>query len=154
MVDLPATDLDGNDIVAGPHGQEPAEFVNALKRACATYHGTAGPAFVSFLCNKCGPAGVLAKRLRAELDEATRLLTPEGAGEEAGRVARKFALVWVAGKLACEAGVLPFAAEEVEGAVGVMLGRWLAVHGMGSMERALEQLRSFILTQGESRFRG
>jgi uncharacterized protein (DUF927 family) len=150
MVDVPATGEDGG-IIHEPHDREPAEFVHRTKRACANHFGTAGPAFVRFLCQQ-GTIADLCKRVGGELAEAHRLLAPEGAAEEVSRVVRRFALVLVAGQLASSARVLPFSHAEVEKAVRLVLGRWLDVHGRGPMERALEQLRAFLL-RNESRFR-
>jgi hypothetical protein len=64
----------------------------------------------------------------------------------------RFALVLVAGRLACDAGVLPFGHADIEKAVRLVLGRWLNAHGRGPMERAVEQLRAFLLRY-EARFR-
>jgi uncharacterized protein (DUF927 family) len=150
MVDVPATGDDGGIIHDG-HGLQPAEFVHRLKRVCRTYFGTAGPAFVRYLCDR-GTTADLCKRVQNELAGAHELLVPEGAAEEVARVVRRFALVLAAGRLACEAGVLPFSAEEVENAVRLVLKRWLDVHGHGPMERAVEQLRDFLL-RNEARFR-
>jgi hypothetical protein len=72
-------------------------------------------------------------------------LLPKAAAEEVSRVVRRFALVLVAGRLAWEAGVLPFPPAVIEKAVPLVLKRWLDVHGWGPMERAVEQLRDFLL---------
>jgi uncharacterized protein (DUF927 family) len=150
MVDVPATGADG-DIIHHTHGREPAEFVHRLKRACATYFGTAGPAFVRFLCQQ-GTTAELCKRVQQELAGAHGLLVPAGAAAEVSRVVRRFALVLVAGQLACAAGVLPFSPADIEQGVRQVQRRWLDVHGRGPMERAVEQLRAFLL-RNEARFR-
>jgi putative DNA primase/helicase len=151
MVDIPATSGSGSGIVCDAHGLLPAEFVHRLKRACATYYGTAGPAFVRALCQE-GDVARLGKTISQELDKAHQLLTPAGAAAEVSRVVRRFALVLVAGRRACAAGVLPFSPCEVESAIRLVLRRWLDVHGHGAMERAVEQLRAFLL-RNEARFR-
>jgi putative DNA primase/helicase len=151
MVDIPATSSGGSGIIRDSQGQEPAEFVHRLKRACATYYGTAGPAFVRSLCEQ-GSTAELCKRVQREVEEAHRLLLPSGAAPEVSRVVRRFALVLVAGRLATEAGVLPFSADDVGKAVRLVLRRWLDVHGQGPTERAVEQLRAFIL-RNEARIR-
>jgi hypothetical protein len=147
---VPATGEDG-DIIHDPHGLDPGKFVQQTKRACAKYFGTAGPAFIRFLCDQ-GTTLELCQRVQQELEAAHALLVPKGAPAEVSRVVRRFALVLAAGWLACDAGVLPFARDEIERAVCLVLNRWLAVHGKGPMERALEQLRSFLL-RNEARFR-
>jgi putative DNA primase/helicase len=149
MVDIPATGDDG-DIIHDAHGLDPADFVRRIKRACARYFGTAGPEFVRFLC-KQGTTAELGKRIQSDLEKAHRLL-PQDSPQEVARVVRRFALVLVAGQFACAAGVLPFSADDIHNAVQLVLQRWLDVHGRGPMERALEQLRAFIL-RNEARFR-
>jgi uncharacterized protein (DUF927 family) len=150
MVDVPATGEDG-DIIHDAHGLGPAEFVHRIKRACATYFGTAGPAFVRYLC-RLGTTAELCELVQQDMEVAHRRLLPQGAAEEVSRVVRRFALVRVAGQLACDAGVLPFQRADIVRAVRLVLRRWLAVHGRGPMERAVEQLRAFILRH-EARFR-
>jgi uncharacterized protein (DUF927 family) len=149
MVDIAGNGVDG--IIQDAHGREPAEFVRQLKRACAQYYGSAGPAFVEALCQE-GSAAELGKAIRRELVEAEEELTPKGAPAEVGRVVRRFALLLVAGRRACQAGVLPLQGEEILKAVRQVLQRWLDVHGSGVLERAVEQLRAFLLKH-ESRFR-
>jgi putative DNA primase/helicase len=161
MVDIPAIDPDGRGVIEEPRGQEEAAaFVAALKRACADHYGSAGPAFVRALIDE-GAGGDLRARLREQLDRTAQdLLRPHqgrfprgGVPEEIGRVARRFALADVAGRLACEARILPFTAEEVRGAVAAVFARWLVAYGHGGdMGRALAQLRDFILRNG-ARFR-
>jgi uncharacterized protein (DUF927 family) len=160
MVDVPAIAPDGRGIVETPSGQEAAAFVAALKRACAEHYGAAGPEFVRTLIDEA-VAGDLQARLREQLDRTVQeLLRPHqvrfprgGVPEEIGRVARRFALADVAGRLACQARILPFTAEQVRGAVAEVFSRWLAAYGHGGdMGRALAQLRDFILRNG-ARFR-
>jgi hypothetical protein len=164
MVDIPATgkdkiskDPDGKGqlvdggIIHDPHGLDPASFVHATKRACATYYGTAGPAFIAWLCGQ-GSNAELARRVQRDLERAHKDMTPPGAAEEVSRVIRRFALVRVAGHLACDAGILPFTRQEVSAAVKLVMARWLDVHGTGPMERAAEQLRAFLLEK-EANFR-
>jgi putative DNA primase/helicase len=150
MVDIPATGDDG-DVIHDPHGAIPAEFVHRIKRACATHYGTAGRAFIRDLC-KQGTIADLSKMVQEDMAEAHRRLVPRRAAEEVSRVVRRFALVLIAGQLACDACVLPFEAADIGKAVRIVLRRWLEVHGCGPMERGVEQLRAFIL-RNEARFR-
>jgi hypothetical protein len=125
--------------------------VQRLKRACATDFGIAGRKFVRYLCRQ-GTVEELCRRVQQELMEAHKVLVPRAAAEEVARVVRLFALVLVAGQLACDADVLPFEHADLEEAVRLVLGRWLDAHGRGPMERAVEQLRAFLL-RNEARFR-
>jgi hypothetical protein len=150
MVDIPATGEDG-DIIHDPQVWEPAEFVHRLKRACGSRYGTAGPAFVDWLCRR-GAVAELSRMVQDRLADAHALLVPPGAPEEVSRVVRRFALVLVAGQLACEAEVLLFRPRTIRNAVRLVLRRWLDAHGPGPMERAVEQLRAFLLSE-QARFR-
>lgn len=62
----------------------PREFVQRLQRACATYFGTAGPAFVQFPCLE-GTTAELCNRVQQELVVAHRLLGQRAAPATAGR---------------------------------------------------------------------
>jgi putative DNA primase/helicase len=99
-----------------------------------------------------GTTEEVSKRIREELEKAHKLLGRQGDAAEVSRVLRRFALVLVAGWLACDAGVLPFSRADITEGVRVVRRRWLEVHGRGPMDRAVEQLRAFIL-RNENRFR-
>jgi putative DNA primase/helicase len=142
MVDIAGNGADG--IIQDAHGMEPAQFVRELKQDCARYYGTAGPDFVEALCRE-GSAAELGKAIRRELIDAEKELTPKGTPAEVGRVVRRFALLLVAGRRACEAGILPLKDDEILKAIRQVLQRWLDVHGSGVLERAVEQLRAFLL---------
>jgi uncharacterized protein (DUF927 family) len=152
LLDIPATVSDEDGAIHEPGAMTPAEFVTAVKRACAAYYGTAGPAFIEALCEQ-GDADTLAHKVRQQLDATHARLTPEGAPAEISRAVRRFALVEVAGGLAVAAGILPQTQEEVRAAVGRVFRRWLDAYGKGGeMGRAVAQLRDFLL-RNESRFR-
>jgi uncharacterized protein (DUF927 family) len=153
MVDVPATGEDGG-MVRDSHGMTAADFVHAMKRACAAHYGTAGPAFVRALRAEHADAQALAGAVRERLDAAEAGLMPPGASDEMARVVRRFALVAVAGRLAALAGILPYSQEEVTAAVTKAISRWRGtLHQVNDLERALAQLRDFVLRNREARFR-
>jgi uncharacterized protein (DUF927 family) len=153
LVDIPARSGDA-EIVQDAHGETPAALVGSLKRACATYYGTAGPAFLRALCAE--GAESLGAKVRRSLDEAhARLLSKDAkdAPAEVGRVVRRFALVEAAGRLAVGARVLPQSEADIQGAVKEVFERWLAAYGKGGeMGRAVAQLRDFLFRH-QARFR-
>ncbi|HJT75691.1 MAG TPA: DUF927 domain-containing protein [Gemmataceae bacterium] len=152
LLDIPATVGNDDGVIHDPHGLQTGRFVNELKRACAAYYGTAGPAFLKALCAG-GDAESLACKARRQLDAAHARLTPGDAPPEVQRAVKRFALVEVAGQLACAAGVLPQSQELVEAAVDRIFRRWLEGYGGGGeMARAVAQLREFLL-RNEARFR-
>ena len=151
LVDIPAEGADGG-IFHDCHGMAPAAFADRLKRGCAGHFGTAGPAYIRGLI-VAGDPDTLRHELRDKVDEATMTLTPPGAPPEVRRTIRRFALVDVAGTLACGMGILPFTAEDIRAAVELVRNRWLAERGMADdIDRAVEQVRAFILRH-EARFR-
>ena len=81
---------------------------------------------------------------------------PAGADPQVRDVARRFALVAVAGELARRWGVLPWPEGEAERAARAMLAAWLVrrAGGAGAAEQAahLERVRLFLVQHGASRF--
>jgi putative DNA primase/helicase len=155
LLDIPSTDpLTGQGIIVNTHGApNPASFVDTLKRSCSTHYGWAGPAFIKALVNEGLPA--VRAELQAALDETVRALTPPGASAEVQRAVKRFALIAVAGEKAASLGILPWTQGEAVRATKIIFGRYLAARGgVGSdTERAVEQVRAFLLAHGSSRFR-
>jgi uncharacterized protein (DUF927 family)/phage/plasmid primase-like uncharacterized protein len=154
LLDIPAEGADGG-IFHDTHGLAPAVFADQLKHACAQVYGTAGPAFVCALValEDADDRAALRRELRERVDRVTAELTPPNSPPEVRRAVRRFALVDVAGTLACGFGILPFEAPEIRAAVELVRDRWLAERGVADdIERAVESVRAFILRH-EARFR-
>ncbi len=155
LLDIPAIDPGtGAGIIVDVYGTEsPALFVDALKRACGSHYGWAGPAFVKALIDE----GL--ERVRKELGEillaTAQALSPDGASPEVARAVKRLALVAVAGEKATALGILPWEQGEAFRATRAILSRYLAGRcGVGSeTERAIDRVRAFILAHGASRFR-
>jgi uncharacterized protein (DUF927 family) len=155
LLDIPATDpVTGEGIIVDTHGAaSPPAFADELKRACATFYGTAGPAFVKALIEE--GLETITKELRAAVEETTKALTPKGSSPEVARAVKRFAVVAVAGEKATALGILPWEQGEALRAARVLLARYRTARGgTGSdTERAVEAVRAFILAHGTSRFR-
>lgn len=140
-------------IIADSHGMSPADFANALKRACGRYFGTAGPAFVGRLVEGGGGFQELRGVVGALLDRETAELTPAGLPAEQARACRRLALVAVAGRMAARFGVLPWPEEVAAGAVGHVRDAWLSeALTLPDAARGVEAVRDFLLRH-EARFR-
>jgi uncharacterized protein (DUF927 family) len=80
---------------------------------------------------------------------------PAGADGQVERVAQRFALVAVGGELAQQHGILPWAPGEAIAAAGRCFNDWLSArggHDAAEVRDGLEQVRSFLLSNGMARF--
>lgn len=160
--DIPADDAQtGARAIVVNSGKEwdAKTYVEALKRACATHYGTAGPAFVSYLIGEAGKFGVHAIRgqLMTELRDLEIALwsdIDEDLPPESRRVLRRFALVAQAGARATLAGILDWKLEAIIGAIRTVRDRWLAEQGAqrSETERGLGCLRDALIAH-QDRFR-
>lgn len=121
FMDIPIT----GGVIIDTRGLPAAEFANRLKRACATSHGTAGPAFVEALIERYGDLQGLQNFLSRALDTWTDKLTPAKAAPEQRRAIRRLALVLVAGLMAQEFGILPEHVD-IRTAITTVRDAWLA----------------------------
>ena len=131
------------------HGASTAvEFVTALDTAVKEYRGTALDAFLSRLVvDTTSPkfAGNLSKQVHSI---AAKLA--QGKQDSAiGRVAKRFALVQVALRLAHTYCLLPFGVEHIDWAIAECFNAWLEGRGGdGSIEvkRAIERIEHLLVT--------
>ena len=128
------------------------ELVQALNDAGAEFHGVAGRSWLHSLAHD---RAELLNALPAGLDAYVRSLT-DGleVGGQAARVARRFALVGLAGDLATVRGLTGWRADEALRASARCYMDWLQNFGAGDKERErlLVQVRGFIERHGGSRF--
>ncbi len=135
----------------------PAALAEALRQVTRRCYGTAGPAFVQSVADGLAtdpeyPAK-LAERMSDVISDWLRPY-PDATGQVRS-VARRFALVAVAGELAGEAGITGWTGGEAEEAAARLFRSWLAARGTtGAREdvQAVDQLRAFIVAHGISRF--
>lgn len=130
----------------------PAALALAVKDAAIRYHGVAGVEWLrSIVADRAKLADMIADGIRQFVAE----VAPEGAAGQVLRVARRFALVAVAGELATYYGLTGWADGEATGAAKKCFAVWLdAFGGIGNREERniLGQVRAFFETHGASRF--
>ena len=127
------------------HGHPSAEaLANRIREASSSVYGTAGPAFVSALTQyyddvmaACGPS----------MDMFVARVCPPETGEQVRRVARKFALIAMAGELATDFGITPWEPGAACAAAERLFYVWQdARGGTGNAEagQALDRLRAYL----------
>jgi len=138
------------------HGYASTEALMAhLHGALRQQHGTASRAFLERLVvARSTEAAALAQAADALRSQFAKTL-PQDADAQVRDVARRFALIALAGELATEWGTLPWPAEEATRACKAMLAAWIGRRGgSGSSEEAqqLRAIRLFLMEHGASRF--
>lgn len=135
-----------------PHGYTPAELSVKLKDHAAKYHGTAGRKWIEKLV---AMRGKIPQNLKEQIDSFTGEFAPKEASGQVIRVARRFALVAVAGELATRWELTDWEEGEAITAAVTCFHAWLeGFGGTGNREERaiLEQVRGFIEQHGASRF--
>ena len=135
------------------HGQPtPAALALAIKDAAARSHGAVGLAWLRCVVrDRSKLADFIADGIRQFVAEAV----PVGAVGQVERVARRFALVAVAGELASHYGLTGWSRGEGERAATACFTAWLeSFGGIGNREERtmLAQVRAFFEAHGASRF--
>jgi putative DNA primase/helicase len=153
MVDVPLDAGAGMGGLEELHGHErAAELADAITADAARFYGTAGRAWLEWLCSHHDklPARV------AELLERNRAaMVPEAASEQVRRVGSRFALVAAAGELATEARITGWPAGHAEWAARQCFNAWLSARGHldnGEEVAMLRQVRAFIEKNGDALF--
>lgn len=135
------------------HGQpSPATLALALKDAAAKQHGAVGLAWLRAVV---ADRDVLVDYVGEELRRLVAALVPKGAAGQVERVARRFALVAVAGELATKFELTGWTSGESEQAAAVCFASWLeGFGGIGNREEraVLSQVGAFFEAHGASRF--
>jgi uncharacterized protein (DUF927 family) len=129
------------------------KLADAIKRKATSAYGTAGPALVRTLV--AAGLDMVARVARTKIEKFVQERTPKQASEQVGRVARKFALIAVAGELAILTKIAPWAEGEAWDAAAQAFERWTDVRGgTGSHEdrQAVAQVRLCIEQHGDARF--
>jgi uncharacterized protein (DUF927 family) len=129
------------------------QLADAIKEAAVTNFGTAGPEFVRRLIahgvEKVADIG------RKFIGQFVDQVVEPGASEQVHRVAKRFALIALAGELATVLGITPWQRGEARAAAVWAFTRWVEKRGgTGSHEdrEAVRQIRLMIEQHGESRF--
>jgi len=153
MAEIPADAGSDLGVFEDLHGYEHgAAFADALGRATREHHGVAGELFLEWVvANRAW----LIDNLQRKVEELVRAWIPETASGQVHRVARRFALVAVAGELATEQGITGWPIGEASAGVKKCLDAWITVRGgLGIFEDriVLRQIRRFLQEHSEGRF--
>jgi uncharacterized protein (DUF927 family) len=161
FVDLPADAEMGMGLFEELHTADgeattPGSFAEALTAATVRDHGTAGPAFLSYVVAqlKADPAWAEREVQRRVHDFLESFLAADAAGQ-ARTVCRRFALAAAAGELATEAGITGWQGDEATSAGARCFAAWCDTRGsLDAREdmQAIERVRACIAAHGQARF--
>jgi len=130
----------------------PAALIEHLERKAAQHYGTAGPAFIEWASSV---ADDLAESLHTRINEIVSQWVPGGAHSQVARVAKRFALVAVAGELATAHGLTGWPPGEAVNAARSCFDGWLGLRGgAGSSDEAamMQQVVHFFEAHADARF--
>lgn len=153
MVDIPANPGAGLGVFDTIHGEDTAaDFAALVAKQAADCHGAVGRAFLERATHNPVELG---DRVSCKTAALSKEWLPPGASGQVARVARRFALVAVAGELATKAGMTGWPDGEATRAARACFDAWLGERGgvgNGEEMEALRQVRRFIEANGEARF--
>ena len=134
------------------HYSTPAELALALKDNAGRFYGETGTGWIKQVVSM---REQIPQILKAMIDQFVNRHVPKEASGQIFRVARRFALVAVAGELATGFGLTGWIDGEAADAAGKCFDSWLdGFGGTGNREERaiLEQVKGFIEQHGASRF--
>jgi len=155
-VRLPSISVDGESAWPALHDRATlGALMVDLHAALRRHHGHAGRAFVARLTEaRRDDAAGLADAVAAMRDRVLATL-PADADAQVRDVARRCALVALAGEMATLWGILPWPEDEAFRAATAMLARWLEKRGGGGATEEAQHVRAvrlFLTEHGASRF--
>lgn len=153
MIDIPhvvSEDATFEDI--GSCGSE-MEFVTRIRELALTNYGHAGPAFVEAVLKNREEAK---SRLASLISEFVDDTVGQEDDPQVGRVARRFAIVAAAGRLASEWGIVPWGPDVSQRAAAACFRAWCDVRGKTNASHeqtnAIRQVRKIFEAYSASRF--
>lgn len=153
MVDLPAEVSPGTVFETTPGHDGGAPFAMHLAKMVEAQHGEAGLEWVRWCVDNLDD---LRDRTRHSVERLARAWVSEAASGQVHRVARRLALVAVAGELATEAGITGWPSGEATSAARACFQAWRDHRegGDGNAEEAqmLAQVRRWLQLNGAGRF--
>ena len=158
LLDISADAGAGYGLFEHLHGNPSADrFAEALRLACRANFGTAGRAFLQWMLEQIEHDVEFMTNMRGHIEVlvADFLANLRDVGGQVKSVARRFALVAVAGELAGDAGVTGWEKGEATDAAKIVFKAWLAERGTtGASEdlKAKQRLSDFIGRFGAGRF--
>jgi uncharacterized protein (DUF927 family) len=155
-VRLPSIAVDATSAWPERHGRASAEaLMGELHGAVRRQHGTAARAFITYLANARRDDAQGLAEFAAVMRDRFAAILPANADPQVRDVARRCALVALAGELAREWGVLPWPEGEAEKAAKAMLARWIEKRGGSASSEEAQHVRAvrlFLTEHGASRF--
>lgn len=155
-VRLPSISIDDADMWPNLHGAASAvELMARLQVTLPHHYGSAIRPFLERLATERNNGHGELDQAAADMRERFAKRLPVGADPQVRDVARRCALVALAGETASKWGVLPWREGEAERAARVVFDLWLGRRGgVGSNEESqhVRAVRTFLLEHGASRF--
>jgi uncharacterized protein (DUF927 family) len=156
LVNLPADAGTGFGLFENIHGSpSPQQFATQLKATTAEYYGQAGPALIEALADPEQQPELL-ETIRNDVEVFVNNYVPASSCGQVLRVGKRFALLAAVGEMATCLGILPWSEGEAISAARTCFHAW--IDGRGGVanqeaDQAIAQVRRFLETHGESRFR-
>ena len=153
MVDVPVEAGAGHAGFEQLHGSKNgADFSQRIVRECSSVFGAPGDAFIRWAVAN---ADSLPSVLRERMDAALAQWLSAAASGQVNRVARRFALVGVAGELATAAGCTGWPEGAAIQAAQTCFAAWLSARGgdgNGEERLIMQQVRAWFAANAEGRF--
>jgi uncharacterized protein (DUF927 family) len=156
-VRLPNVPVDSAECWPALHGRPTFDSLAAdLHAGLERQHGTAAPAFLAHLAAAREAESLDFQQAAHDLRARFLASLPENADTQVRDVARRFALVALAGELATEWGVLPWRRNGATQACMALFSAWRERRGedgeSAEVAAAIQQVRLFLAMHGRSRF--
>ena len=153
VVDVPADAGVGIGMFENLHGFPSGDaFARHLRDATRQHYGVAAREFLTAIVPDIDE---VKKQIGPIMKAFTEQYVPAGADGQVERVAQRFALIAVGGELAQQYGIVPWQPGEAVAAAGKCFNDWLHArggHDAAEVRDGIEQVRSFLLAHGTSRF--
>lgn len=152
FVDVPADAGRGLGLFEECHGESPDRFAATMKADAIACYGVAGPTFLDALARDPQQARTTASALIIRTVQAWTAAQADG---QVMRVARRFAMIGVAGEKARAALSLPWREGEAMAAARTCFDAWLGMRGgdgAGEIAAALDAIREAVERHGNGRF--
>ncbi|MBP0493989.1 DUF927 domain-containing protein [Pararoseomonas indoligenes] len=157
-VRLPSISVDGGTSWPALHGRATlGELMTDLHAAVRRHHGHAARAFVAKLAEVRRDDAAGLSEAAIAMRERVLAILPADADPQVRDVARRCALVALAGELATLWDILPWPEDEAFRAAAAMLARWVEKRGGGGATEETQHVRAvrlFLTEHGASRFVG
>ena len=152
LLDVPADRGAGFGVFdSGGPDDDAAALAKSIKLAATKAYGTAGPEFVRRLISN----GVTSDEVRRLIDQFVAATIPGAADGQVERAAQRFGLIFAAGELATDFGIVPWLAGAARDAAAWGLSQWIKLRGgtaAAEARLAIEAVRLFVEQHGDARF--